>query len=229
MLLQLIQDMQLMQGEAEVTFTDVQRQQLLPFWSGNQFGAILQRLSAQGVIQTHGQNPWHIYCEQSSFVPHSSAEPVQPVITEPPPPSVEAVPVYTVNEARMRNQSDDDLAYLKQQTPVFGNHRARRSKMHSEWEPSEDFPQLLSFHDIPIQFALSELAKFRQYYAAKDRMEISWDVPFLNWVQRAWHNSLNTKGRHDRQQSNNGEPADSARTKRSQVRDALRNIQDTDW
>ena len=235
LLLQLIQEMALLQGRETVVFSEAQRQQCLPFWSRNQFGTVLQRLSAQGVIQVSGQEPWHIQGaqrigtatqgSQSQAMPATAAP-----VTAPPPAPTDAVPVYSVaNEARLRNQSDEDLAYLKPQPAARANHRARRSKMHRDWEPSEEFPQLLSFHDIPIQFALSELAKFRQYYGATDRTEISWDVRFLNWVQRAWYDSLNTKGRHDRQQTSTSEPTDTARTKRTQVRDALRNIQDTDW
>lgn len=234
LLLQLIQEMHLMQSSEEVTFTEAQRQRFLPFWSTTQFGTVLQRLSAQGVIKVRGQNPWYLRNElntlESAHAPMNRPKPAtEPPPIAPPPAQTDTVPVYAVNEARLRNQSDEDLAYLKPQKPQRGNHRAQRSKMHHDWEPSEEFPQLLSFHDIPIQFALSELAKFRQYYCATDRMEISWDVRFLNWVQRAWYDSLNTKGRHDRQQTNVSEPADSPRTKRSQVRDALRNIQDTDW
>ncbi len=235
LLVQLIQDMQLMQGSAEVTFTDGQRQQLLPFWSITQFGAILQRLVAQGVIQVQGQNPWSIRCERTSAEQSQQESPPVPqqrqehTIVEPPAPPVEAVPVFNVNEARLRNQSDDDLAYLKAPKVSGQNRQARRTKMHSDWEPSADFAEMIELRNIPIQFALSELDKFRQYYSATNRVEFSWDVKFINWVQRAWLDFQNSKGRHDRQQTNTGEPADSPRAKRSQVRDALRNIQDTDW
>ncbi|TXR54311.1 DnaT-like ssDNA-binding domain-containing protein [Reinekea thalattae] len=144
------------------------------------------------------------------------------------------LPVYVsnndaINEARRRNQLEDDLSYLKSYEQPAAKTPNRRSRMHSQWEPSADFPQLIAFHDIPFEFALSELAKFRQYYASKDRTEISWDVRFLNWVQRAWHDSLNSKGRNDRHQNSPSQPENSAREQRNQVRDALRNIRDTDW
>ena len=238
LLVQLLQDMQLFQGQQEVTFTEQHRTQLLPFWSESQFGGILQRLKAIGVIEYRGQRPWHIQCDlpdlasqQSSPSPMTFQQQptIQPAVqTAPPAPIPEPIPVYSMNEARQRNQYDDDLAYLK---PAARAQKSRtmKSRMHTEWEPSEEFPKLLAFHDIPLQFALSELAKFRQYYSATDRTEMSWDVRYLNWVQRAWHDSLNSKGRHDRQNATTGEPADATRTKRSKVRDALRNIEDTDW
>ena len=239
-LVQLLQELELAQGSKTISFSETHRQAYLPFWSLSQFGSVLNRLQAQGVIQYQGSQPWAIQCELpdlSTATSHINREvqetheapkkaPENPVM---PKPQSEPVPVYTMNEARQRNQYDDDLAYLKQPKPQQQNVSARKTSMHSNWEPSEDFPQLLSFHDIPLQFALSELAKFRQYYLATDRTEISWDVRYLNWVQRAWHDSLNAKGRNDRQQATNGEPANSARSKRSGVRDALRNIQDTDW
>ncbi len=232
LLVQLLLEMQLMQGQAQVTFSEQHRQQFLPFWSVSQFGLVLKRLSAQGVIEVQNQNPWLIRCElpdADNAQPLANNEPKTTVTYQPPPPpEAEPIPVYAMNDARKRNQFDDDLAYLKPSSQT-SKQRARKTRMHTDWEPTEDFPQLLSFHDIPLQFALSELAKFRQYYAATDRTEISWDVRFLNWVQRAWHDSLNSKGRHDRQTATNGEPADASRTKRSKVRDALRNIQDTDW
>ena len=136
-----------------------------------------------------------------------------------------------MNDARRRNQMEDDLAYLRNDQPPQESVRAERTRMHDSWEPSEDFPRLLSFHDIPLTFALSELAKFRQYYQDKDRAEYSWDVRFLNWVQRAWHDQLNNKGRYERTQrtQNTPESANPAREKRAKVREALRNIQDTDW
>ena len=249
LLIQLLQDAQQFQEAQWLQFSDAQRQQFLPFWSERQFAAVLRRLEAQGVIEVRGEKPWQILCQlpdlgsMAAPTPVVKATPVvetpiekpapapaQAPVAEPPvePQAAEPVPVFSMNEARMRNQYQDDLSYLKPEPAVQKGIRARKTKMHHDWEPSADFPQLLSFHDISLQFALSELAKFRQYYAAKDRTEISWDVPYLNWVQRAWRNSLNSQGRHD-QQNANGEPADTSRTKRTQVRDALRNIQDTDW
>jgi hypothetical protein len=243
LLVQVLQEMELMQSSKTVSFSEHQRQTLFPFWSLTQFGSVLSRLQALGIVQYQGQQPWQIRCELPDL--NTSTETISapqtkqsaPAENKPnnqtvqmPKPQSEPVPVYSMNEARQRNQYDDDLAYLKQPTAAKQKTRGgRKTTMHTSWEPSEDFPQLLSFHDIPLQFALSELAKFRQYYAATDRTEISWDVRFLNWVQRSWHDSLNGKGRNDKQQATNGEPADSARTKRTQVRDALRNIQDTDW
>ncbi len=231
LLVQLLLDMQLFQGQQEIVFTELQRSQLLPFWSESQFGGILKRLKALGIVEFRGQKPWHIICDLPDMGdPQPSSTPqAQTVTLQPPPaPTPEPIPVYSMNEARQRNQYDDDLAYLKP-TTTGQKSRVRKSRMHVEWEPSEEFPKLLSFHDIPLQFALSELAKFRQYYSATERTEMSWDVRYLNWVQRAWHDSLNSKGRHDRQNATNGEPADATRTKRSKVRDALRNIEDTDW
>lgn len=237
LLVQLFLDMQGIQLSQTITFEEAHRQQLLPFWSATQFRSVLQRLEAQGVAKIRGEQPWSIRLDlpdMSNNSPQQQQQQLQPAQAQapktiaPPPPEAEPIPVYTMNEARRRNQSDDDLAYLKPKT-AKASPRAQKTAMHAGWEPSEDFPNLLSFHDIPLQFALSELAKFRQYYLSTDRMEISWDVRYLNWVQRAWHDSLNNKGRHERQQTNTGESADSARGARSKVRDALRNIQDTDW
>jgi hypothetical protein len=231
LLVQLFLDMQSVQLAEVITFQETHRQQFLPFWSATQFRSVLQRLQAQGVASVQGEQPWQIRLDLPGMTTAqiTVSQPYEaPKSYAPPPPEAEPVPVYTMNDARRRNQSDDDLAYLKPKV-AKASPRAQKTTMHAAWEPSEDFPNLLSFHNIPLQFALSELAKFRQYYSSTDRMEISWDVRYLNWVQRAWHDSLNSKGRHDRQQTNTGESADTARGARSKVRDALRNIQDTDW
>ena len=55
------------------------------------------------------------------------------------------------------------------------------------------------------------------------------DAAVEQGFERIKLNAVILKGRNDKQQATNGEPADSARAKRTQVRDALRNIQDTDW
>jgi len=239
LLVQLLFDMQQLQGSTEVTFSSQQQQTLLPFWTLSQFGLVLKRLKALGIVQVRGEQPWAIACDASLLdsaadlpvEPQAEAAQLrQPSRTEMP---TQTVPLYAmsapINETRQRNQFDEELAYLKTDKPVIPAGRGRKSKLTQDWEPSDSFPKLLAFHDIPLEFALSELAKFRQYYSATDRTEISWDVRFLNWVQRSWHDSLNSKGRHDRQKTTNGESAEPARDKRAQVRDALRNIRDTDW
>lgn len=229
LLVQLLQEIQTVQCRHQVDFSQTHRSTFLPFWSETQFRSVLKRLQAQGVIKVSGESPWTIALElpdENGPAPSPQAD-IRP--SAPPPPSPEPTPVYAMNETRQLNQSDDELAYLRQGKPERPRVNVRKTAMHAEWEPSEDFPRLLTFHDIPLQFALSELGKFRQYYLASDRKEISWDVRYLNWVQRAWHDSMNTKGRHDRQQTTDGEPANSARGARSKVRDALRNIEDTDW
>lgn len=240
LLLQVLQDASGYQGSNPVLFSDQQRSHFVPFWSQTQFELILQRLSALSLIEVDGYQPWRIKLRAIDLHNHSSTQP-NPVNSHsaqqpnvPNPQERQPVPVYlssqeSVNEARQRNQQDDDLSYLKQYDQPTAKTPNRRSRMHAQWEPSEEFPRLIAFHDIPYEFALSELAKFRQYYASKDRTEISWDVRFLNWVQRAWHDSLNSKGRNDRQQNSPSQPANSAREQRNQVRDALRNIRDTDW
>lgn len=240
LLLQLLQDAQAFQGAGPVLFSNDQREAFVPFWSLKQFTLVLKRLESLGLVKVQGSDPWHIQLENintSKPEPISRPEPAPAPAVQPKPEPVvhQPVPVYNLsetarmNEARRRNQYDDDLSYLKPYERKSGTVAARKTRMHSEWEPSSDFPQMISFHSIPLQFALSELAKFRQYYSATDRVEFSWDVKFLNWVQRSWHDSLNTKGRNDRQQATAGKPADPAREKRNQVRDALRNIRDTDW
>lgn len=231
LLLQLLIEMQQLQGTSNIIFREEQRAKLLPFWSQTQFKLVLERLQAQGVATVDGNGPWSIQVDMPTANEEQSiANTTAPTdIIDEPRPQAEAVPVYTMNDARRRNQYDDDLAYLKNDSSIKKGIRAKKTKMHSDWEPTSDFPNLLNFHDIPLPFALSELAKFRQYYLATDRTEISWDVRFLNWVQRSWHDSLNAKGRHDKQNNTTGEPADSSRTKRTQVREALRNIKDTNW
>ena len=242
LLVQLLFDMQQLQGSTEVVFSNQQQQTLLPFWTTSQFGLVLKRLKALGVIQVRGERPWTIVCDANllesaanvQIKPHAeAAQPSQPSQPSRPDVQTQTVPLYAlrepINETRQRNQFDEELAYLKTDKPVIPAGRGRKSRLTQDWEPSDSFPKLLSFHDIPLEFALSELAKFRQYYSATDRTEISWDVRFLNWVQRSWHDSLNSKGRHDRQQATNGESAEPARDKRTQVRNALRNIRDTDW
>lgn len=232
LLYQLLSELALLTGPS-LTLTSDHRERLLPFWTQAQLSAVLRRLQAQGLLRVQGAAPWRIDIEDLA-VEVSNAEVAkaetttipEPASVEPP---VHKVPVYGMNDARRRNQVDDELAYLKPGPSQQPSVRAERTRMHAHWEPSEDFPQLLSFHDIPLTFALSELGKFRQYYQDKDRAEFSWDVRFLNWVQRAWHDQLNSKGRHERNQPSAQEPANTARDKRSRVRAALRNIQDTDW
>ncbi|WP_320827326.1 DnaT-like ssDNA-binding domain-containing protein [Reinekea sp.] len=236
LLVQLLFDMQQLQGSPEVVFSSQQQQTLLPFWTTSQFGLVLKRLKALGVVQVRGERPWTIVCDASLLdsAANLRVEP-QTEAAQPSRPEVQTqtVPLYAmsepINETRQRNQFDEELAYLKTDKPVVPAGRGRKSRLTQDWEPSDSFPKLLSFHDIPLEFALSELAKFRQYYSATDRTEISWDVRFLNWVQRSWHDSLNSKGRHERQKATNGESTEPARDKRTQVRDALRNIRDTDW
>lgn len=247
LLYQLLTEMALLLG-SRVTLTEQHRHQLLPFWSSAQLSAVLRRVQAQGLLTVHNEDPWHVHLEDldDSLTP---PEPWSDSDTDPQTRDeipVERVPVRTMNrpappaeavnqsqpgmnDARRRNQMQDDLAYLKPEKPDMNTVRAERTRMHPEWEPGTEFPRLLSFHDIPLTFALAELAKFRQYYQDKDRAEFSWDVRFLNWVQRSWHDQLNNKGRHERTQQHTQEPANPAREKRAKVREALRNIRDTDW
>jgi hypothetical protein len=141
----------------------------------------------------------------------------------------DTLPVFSMNEARRRNQEDDDLAYLKPSNSNGGRVSIQRVRMSPEWEPSEQFPSLLSFHNIPLAFALSELEKFRQYYLASERQEANWDIRLVNWVQRAWPESSHSKGRYEQSNNTTREPENNPREKRARVRDALRNIADTDW
>lgn len=230
LLYQLLTELALLGGQP-LTLTEKHRRGFLPFWSATQLSSVLRRLQAQGLLSASGDGPWQVRLADldSDDTGPDTPEPEQTAAA--PPPDEDAlrrVPVYGMNDARRRNQMDDDLAYLKPDTPAQPSVRAERTRMHPDWEPSGDFPRLLSFHDIPLTFALSELAKFRQYYQDKDRAEFSWDVRFLNWVQRAWHDQLNNKGRYERTQRTQ-EPANPAREKRTKVREALRNIRDTDW
>ncbi|MHA7880430.1 MAG: DnaT-like ssDNA-binding domain-containing protein [Saccharospirillum sp.] len=228
LLYQLLSELALLKQGSDLHLTEAHRARLLPFWTPAQLSAVLRRLQAQGVLTVQGSAPWQITIENLADPVQAPSAPARDVPAEQEA-SVQRVPVYGMNDARRRNQMDDDLAYLKPEPTPQRSVRAERTRMHAHWEPSEDFPKLLSFHDIPLTFALSELGKFRQYYQDKDRAEYSWDVRFLNWVQRAWHDQLNSKGRHERYQSSAQEPANTARDKRSKVRAALRNIQDTDW
>lgn len=247
LLYQLLTEMALLLG-SRVTLTEHHRQQLLPFWSSAQLSAVLRRVQAQGLLTVHNEDPWHVHLEDldDSLVPpepwpgtETYAKPAEAIPVErvpvrsmnrpvaPPEPGDSPQP--GMNDARRRNQMQDDLAYLKPEKPDMNSVRAERTRMHPDWEPGPEFPGLLSFHDIPLTYALAELAKFRQYYQDKDRAEFSWDVRFLNWVQRSWHDQLNNKGRHERTQQHTQEPANPAREKRAKVREALRNIRDTDW
>ncbi|MEX0623464.1 DnaT-like ssDNA-binding domain-containing protein [Saccharospirillum sp.] len=246
---QLLTEMALLLG-SRVSLTEQHRSQLLPFWSSTQLSAVLRRVQAQGLLTVHNEDPWHVHLEDlddsltpAETWPDSAQEadsgsempleriPVRsmnrPVTAEPEATATTAKP--GMNDARRRNQMQDDLAYLKPEKTDMNTVRAERTRMHPDWEPGPEFPRLLSFHDIPLTFALAELAKFRQYYQDKDRAEFSWDVRFLNWVQRSWHDQLNNKGRHERTQQHTQEPANPAREKRAKVREALRNIRDTDW
>lgn len=231
LLYQLLSELALLTGSS-LTLTANHRERLLPFWTQAQLSAVLRRLQAQGLLRVQGAAPWQIEIEDLSTEGHTrsvEAEATPKAINSHEEAPIHKVPVYGMNDARRRNQVEDQLAYLKPEPSPQASVRAERTRMHAQWEPSEDFPQLLSFHDIPLSFALSELGKFRQYYQDKDRTEHSWDVRYLNWVQRAWHDQLNSKGRYERNQPSAQEPANSARDKRSKVRAALRNIQDTDW
>jgi hypothetical protein len=245
LLYQLLTEMALLLG-ARVTVSEQHRLQLLPFWSATQLSAVLRRVQAQGLITVQSENPWQVYLQN---IDDSLTPPLPDVGTEETgtlaTADIERVPVRNLirpapgleptidadqgmNDARRRIQVQDDLAYLKPHKPDMNTVRAERTRMHSNWEPGPEFSGLLSFHDIPLTFALAELAKFRQYYQDKDRAEFSWDVRFLNWVQRSWHDQLNSKGRHERTQHSQ-EPANPTREKRAKVREALRNIGDTDW
>lgn len=223
LLYQLLSELTLMSGQP-LMLTEQHRQRLLPFWSSVQVGSVLRRLQAQGLLNVTGDGPWQVALADlaASRETESTAAPAPAELP------VERVPVRRMNDARRRNQVENDLDYLKADQPTKPSVKTERSRMHAEWEPSEDFPRLLTFHDIPLTFALSELAKFRQYYQDKDKAEYSWDVRFLNWVQRAWHDQLNNKGRYERNQRTQ-EPANPSRDKRAKVREALRNIRDTDW
>jgi hypothetical protein len=245
LLYQLLTEMALLLGP-RVTLNEQHRKQLLPFWSNAQLSAVLRRIQAQGLLRVRSEDPWQVHLEDidDSLAPIDA----QPEDTREPDSAaqVERVPVRSMarpapatessdnttlgmNDARRRNQVQDDLAYLKPDAPDMNTVRAERTRMHPNWEPGPEFPKLLSFHDIPLTYALAELAKFRQYYQDKDRAEFSWDVRFLNWVQRSWHDQLNNKGRHERTQQHTEESANPAREKRAKVREALRNIRDTDW
>ena len=234
LLYQLLTELALLGGQP-LQLTEEHRRRLLPFWSATQLTSVLRRLQAQGLLNAAGSAPWKVTLvdldNNEAPASESQPEPAPAATTETQAEPLNRVPVYGMNDARRRNQMEDDLAYLRPEQPAQESVRAERTRMHAEWEPSEDFPRLLSFHDIPLTFALSELAKFRQYYQDKDRAEYSWDVRFLNWVQRAWHDQLNNKGRYERTQrtQNTAESANPAREKRAKVREALRNIRDTDW
>lgn len=233
LLYQLLTELALLGGQP-LTLTEVHRKRLLPFWSTTQLSSVLRRLQAQGLLTASGEGPWQATLsdlDSTEAPPVAEVSDPEPAVSAPEPmvdTSLQRLPVYGMNDARRRNQMDDDLAYLKKEASAQNSVRAERTRMHADWEPTEDFPRLLSFHDIPLTFALSELAKFRQYYQDKDRAEYSWDVRFLNWVQRAWHDQLNNKGRYERTQRTE-EPANPTREKRAKVREALRNIRNTDW
>ncbi len=232
LLYQLLTELALLGGQP-LQLTEEHRRRLLPFWSPTQLSSVLRRLQAQGLLTAEGSAPWQVRLidlDNEATEPEPEAKATAPAVSQPVEP-LNRVPVFGMNDARRRNQMEDDLAYLRNDQAPQESVRAERTRMHDSWEPSEDFPRLLSFHDIPLTFALSELAKFRQYYQDKDRAEYSWDVRFLNWVQRAWHDQLNNKGRYERTQrtQNTPESANPAREKRAKVREALRNIQDTDW
>ncbi len=240
LLVQLLQDIQCLSGSAQVVFSQAQREQLLPFWNERQFELILGRLVALNLLTLSGAKPWYIQCQFDELLGSLAKSTPAPMTQQQPEQQnhsivqTSAVPVFSmntnVNEARQRNQMDEDLAYLKQpETSGRSIGRARKTKMINTWEPSESFPNLLSFHNIPLEFALSELERFRQYYCATDRLELSWDVRLVSWVKRAWDDSLQGRGQHDRTKTTNGESSNPTREKRKQVRDALRNIRDTDW
>lgn len=227
LVLQLLLQAQSWQSEPWVTLSQAQKNDWLPFWSDMQFELILKRLQAQGLLVVQQRQPW-VFQLQYNNSNHTLSEPqVDRSETAEKTVESEPLPVYTLheNEARRRNQEDDDLAYLKQ-TPT-NRGIVRRTRMHEDWEPSEQLPHLLSFHNIPIEFALSELGKFRQYYLSSDKQEANWDIRLVTWVQREWHNSQQRKGRYEQQTFS--EPTNHPREKRARVRDALRNIEDTDW
>ncbi|MBU2863486.1 hypothetical protein KO489_06495 [Reinekea forsetii] len=253
LLFQLLYEIKTLQERETIELSVQKQQKLLPFWSDMQFLAVCNRLQAQGVINIVSQSPWQFIIDplfdadeaagtQTKLPSISKTVPVYnntPNTYDAPnqTPSVAAVnsqateklPVFSMNDARRRNQEDDDLAYLKPAAKHGGRASVQRVKMTADWEPSEQFPNLLSFHNIPLAFALSELEKFRQYYLASERQEANWDIRLVNWVQRAWPESQHAKGRYEQSINTTGEPANNPREKRARVRDALRNISDTDW
>lgn len=229
LLVQLLQEINLLHATAEISFSSEQRLRLLPFWSDTQLTAVLRRLEAQGLVELIAESPWKIRLLATDDAASATSIPGAALARNVPASELTAMPIFAMNEARQRNQADDDLAYLRKSSSTRLPVKIRKRRMHEHWEPSDDFPALLAFHDIPLNFALSELLKFRQYFLKHDRMEVNWDVRFLTWVQRAWHDSLNTQGHYERTQTADDNSANSARGARAKVRDALRNIEDTDW
>jgi hypothetical protein len=258
LLFQLLYEARALQDLETINISITQQKKMFPFWSDMQFLAVSNRLQAQGVISIISQSPWQFkidplfdtegvknkpdkipVAEQqnqgSAFEPTPTAgtqiaeTAPQQAIHVSPAIETETLPVFSMNEARRRNQQDDDLAYLKPSQSNGGRVTIQRVRMQPDWEPSEQFPNLLSFHNIPLPFALSELEKFRQYYLASERQEANWDIRLVNWVQRAWHDSSHSKGRYEQSNHTTREPENNPREKRARVRDALRNISDTDW
>ncbi|MDO7642148.1 MAG: hypothetical protein MUQ76_09360, partial [Reinekea forsetii] len=67
LLVQLLFDMQQLQGSPEVALSRQQLQTLVPFWTPSQFSLVLKRLRALGLVQVKGDGPWAIVCDTALF------------------------------------------------------------------------------------------------------------------------------------------------------------------
>jgi len=140
-------------------------------------------------------------------------------------------PVDRANEARLYNQNrGNPLGHLQQpkSTPIYSQSNNALSKMNQTWKPSEQFHEMLRLHNIPAAFAQEQLPVFKQYYIDSGKTAMSWDSRFINWVQRAKVSLRTQEGQYE-QKSNYSAPGLDAKQRKEEVRQKLRDINDTSW
>jgi len=128
-------------------------------------------------------------------------------------------------------QPDELQARFRQEEQL----RRQLHSMNLDWQPSQNFYQLLPRHNISVQFAHSCLDEFVLYWMDKDRKETNWDQKFLGWVKREWVRKQTNEGRQQRlskeQQTgfSHENPRRDTRENRKRVTAAVMDIKDTDW
>ena len=143
-----------------------------------------------------------------------------------------AMPAATLNnpqnnQTRLRNQNPNtQIHYLKGQSRA--SSVTGLVAMTLDWQPSEQFSEMLQFHNISSSFALEQLAAFRVYYVQSGKTAFSWDTRFMNWVQRAWADQSKVSKGYEQTKANK-EPQSDAKQRKEEVRQQLRNIHDTSW
>lgn len=146
-----------------------QLQQLLPFWNTEELQRIGENLQQKGVILL---NP--VAIQQCGFLSFAMNEEPQAKVAV-----TAATTVSTTNKI-----ADEPIANTQ------GNHVSQpkgAELLAANWKPSEDLLQLLSLnHNIPSEFALSQLEDFLLYWRDRQQVSHSWPSKFRQHVLKEW-------------------------------------------